>query len=232
MSLLGIIPARGGSKGVPRKNSRLIAGKPLIQYTIEVSQQAPLDRIILSTDDAEIAEIAKSLGVDVPFLRPAHLAEDTTPMLPVLQHTVKFLEELGYRYDLICLLQPTNPLRTVEHILGCINLQKETNADTVMTVLPVPLDYNPHWVYFQTDDQRLVLSTGEASPIPRRQELPPAYHREGSVYLVKRDILMEQGSLYGQTVVGYLMKPEESVNIDTIADWDAAERLLQQRAKI
>lgn len=231
MRVLGIIPARGGSKGVPRKNIRLLAGKPLIQYTIDVAQQASLDHLILTTEDAEIADIGKALGIDVPFLRPGDLAKDTTPMLPVLQHVVGYLENQGDYYDLICLLQPTNPLRKVEHITGCLELQRETDADTVMTVLPVPLEYNPHWVYFQKEDNSLVLSTGEATPIPRRQELPPAYHREGSVYLVKRDVLMEQGSLYGKKVVGYLVSPEESVNIDTLTDWQLAEQRLAERMK-
>lgn len=229
MKILGIIPARGGSKGVPNKNIRLLGGKPLLQYTIEVAQQANFHRLILTTDSQAIAEVARGFGVEVPFIRPVHLAEDTTPMLPVLQHAVDYLEKHGDYYDFICLLQPTNPFRKVAHIVGCFELQCQTNADTVMTILPVPSEYNPHWVYFQTEDKGLVLSTGEPVPIPRRQELPTAYHREGSVYLVKRDVLMLQSTLYGEKVVGYLMVPEESVNIDTLADWEHAEQMLQTR---
>lgn len=227
IATLGIIPARGGSKGVPRKNVRLLAGKPLIQYTIEAAQQAGLDRLILTTEDLEIAEIGRKLGIDVPFLRPTHLAEDTTPMLNVLQHAVSQLEENREYYDLICLLQPTNPLRKAEHIIGCLALQHETQADTIMTVLSVPYEYNPHWVFFRQPDDTLYLSTGENVPISRRQDLPPAYHREGSVYIVKRDILIKQGSLYGEKVLGYLMSPEESVNIDGLADFERAEKLIQ-----
>jgi CMP-N-acetylneuraminic acid synthetase len=221
---LGVIPARGGSKGIPRKNIRLLAGKPLLQYTIEAAHAAKhLSRVILSTDDPEIAAVGRQCGLDVPFLRPPELARDDAPTLPVLQHAVDFLEKAGECFDAVCLLQPTAPLRRAEDIQGCINLLEETDADSVVTVLPVPPEYNPHWVYFRTRDGFLKLSTGEDSPIPRRQLLPPAFHREGSVYLVRRDVLMERNSLYGSKVVGYPIDPSRSVNIDTPADWSRAE---------
>ena len=232
MKTLGIITARGGSKGVPRKNIRLLAGKPLLQYTAEAALASKrLHRVILSTDDAEIAEVGKRCGLDVPFLRPPELARDDTPTLPVLQHAVRALEAKGDRFDAICLLQPTNPLRRAEDIDACIALLEERQSDSVVTVLAVPTEYNPHWVYFESADGSLQLSTGEAAPIPRRQSLPPAFHREGSVYVTCRAVLMEENSLFGKRVVGHLVNPEQTVNIDTLADWEQAERLLKARGK-
>lgn len=231
MRALGLIPARGGSKGVPRKNIRPLAGKPLLQYTAEAALAArSLARIILTTDDEEIAETGRRCGLDVPFLRPAELAQDDTPTLPVMQHAVDWLEQQGETYEAICLLQPTNPLRGPEVIDACLELFTQTDADSVITVLPVPAEYNPHWVYFREPDGQLRLSTGARTPIPRRQELPPAYHREGSVYVTRRDVLMEDNSLYGRYVIGYELDASQCVNIDTPADWERVERLLAQRA--
>lgn len=228
--VLGIVTARGGSKGIPRKNLVTLAGKPLLQYTAEAALAAKtLSRVILSTDDPEIAEVGRLCGLEVPFMRPKELAQDDTPTLPVLQHAVRFLEEKGERYDAICLLQPTNPLRKPEWIDDCVRLLFERGADAVVTVLPVPYEYNPHWVYFQREDGTLYLSTGEKEPIPRRQLLPPAFHREGSVYVTRRDVLMEQNSLYGEKLLGYVLNPEECVNIDSIEDLARAEELLKKR---
>src|SRR5690606_26912718 len=171
MRVLGLIPARGGSKGIPRKNIRLLCGKPLLQYTVEAALGAVrLTRIILSTDDEEIAEVGRACGVEIPFLRPAELARDDTPTLPVVKHAVQWLETRGEYFDAICLLQPTNPLRRSEDIDNCIDLLERSHADAVVSVAPVPVKYNPHWVYFQGEDGLLHLSTGEAAPIPRRQD--------------------------------------------------------------
>jgi CMP-N,N'-diacetyllegionaminic acid synthase len=226
MRVLGIITARGGSEGVPRKNIRPLAGKPLLQYTAEAALAArQLERVVLTTDDEEIASVGRGCGLDVPFLRPAELARDDTPTLPVLKHAVSALEAEGDRYDAVCLLQPTSPFRTVADIDGCLELFERSGADAAVTVLPVPAEYNPHWVYFEDADGGLRLATGEATPIPRRQELPMAFHREGSVYVMRRDVLMETGSLYGQRVVGYRVDAARSVNIDDLRDWARAERL-------
>ena len=227
MRVLGIVTARGGSKGVPRKNIRALGGKPLIAWPAEAAlRSARITRTVLSTDDEEIAAIGRSVGLETPFLRPAELAQDQTPTLPVLQHAVSILETAGDRYDAICLLQPTSPLRTAALIDACIGRFEAAAADSLITVLPVPAEHNPHWVYFETSDGALHLSTGEATPIPRRQELPAAYHREGSVYVMKRDVLMMQSSLYGARVIGHVVDPEQCVNIDTEEDWARAESLV------
>jgi CMP-N,N'-diacetyllegionaminic acid synthase len=230
MRVLGLIPARGGSKGVPRKNIRLLAGKPLLQYTAEAAlASCQLTRIILSTEDEEIAEMGRRCGLDVPFLRPTELSQDATPTLPVVQHALQFLENLGEHYDAVCLLQPTNPLRKTETIDACIELLERHDADTVVTVLPVPAKYNPHWVYFKDAQELLHLSTGDQVPIPRRQELPPAFHREGSVYVTRCEVVMGANSLYGRRMLGYAVDPLRSINIDNLDDWTRAETLLQMQ---
>jgi len=228
MHVLGVITARGGSKGVPRKNIRLLGGKPLLAWTAEASLAAKrLARVILTTDDEEIAEVGRACGIDVPFIRPAELARDDTPTVPVLQHAVAFVEARGVRYDAVCLLQPTNPLRSAETIDRCIALLESTGADSVVTILPVPAEHNPHWVYFRDDRGHLRLATGEATPIPRRQELPPAFHREGSVYVTRHDVLMNRSSLYGSSTIGYEVDPTRCINIDTLDDWTRAEALIR-----
>jgi CMP-N,N'-diacetyllegionaminic acid synthase len=227
MKVLGLIPARGGSKGVPGKNTRLLCGKPLLQYTVEAALEARLlSRLVLSTESEEIAGVGRSCGLDVPFMRPQELAEDNTPMLPVVQHAVRWMENQGERFDAVCLLQPTNPLRRSEDIDACIELLDTTGADAVVTIKAVPAEHNPHWVYFQNGSSFLRLSTGEDAPVSRRQDLPPAFHREGSVYVTRRDVLMETNSLYGKKLAGLLVDAESTVNIDSLQDWTRAEELL------
>jgi CMP-N,N'-diacetyllegionaminic acid synthase len=227
LRVLALIPARGGSKGVPRKNIKPLAGKPLLAYTAEAALAAKhLTRVVLSTEDEEIAAVGRACGLDVPFLRPAELAQDTTPTLPVVQHALRWLMNQGETFDALCLLQPTNPLRRAADIDACLELFAAQQADTVFTVLRVPAEHNPHWVYFKTDDGSLRLSTGEAAPIPRRQDLPTAWHREGSVYVTRTEIVLERNSLYGARVLGFEIDPSHSVNIDTLADWQRAEEML------
>ena len=226
MKTLGIITARGGSKGVPRKNIAPLLGRPLLAYTAEAALASlRLTRVLLSTDDDEIADVGRACGLSVPFRRPADLSRDDTPTLPVLQHAVSWVEQQGERYDAICLLQPTNPFRGPEDIDACVELLESSNADTVVTILPVPTEYNPHWVYEKDQEGHLRLVTGERSPLPRRQDLPQAFHREGSVYVIRRDVLMKQNSLYGARLVGYLMHASRSVNIDQPGDMARAEEL-------
>jgi len=226
MRVLGIVTARGGSKGVPRKNVRELAGKPLIAWTAEAALRATrLARIVLTTDDQEIAEVGRRYGLEVPFMRPPELALDSTPSLPVLQHAVATLEAAGDRYEAICLLQPTNPLRRPETIDACIELLESTGSDSVFTVLPVPAEYNPHWVFFRSPNG--ALTTAMPGPlIPRRQELPPAFHREGQVYVTRRDVLMNENSLYGTRLCGFPIDASWTANIDTPEDWARAEALL------
>lgn len=229
MKVLGLIPARGGSKGVVRKNIRLLSGKPLLAYTAEAALRArSLTRVVLSTEDQEIAEIGKQWGFDVPFMRPGHLAQDTTPTLPVVQHALMSLAENGESFDAVCLLQPTNPLRREQDIDACVELLASSRASCVISVLPVPHEYNPKWVYWKSTDEKLSLSAGEGDPITRRQDLPPAFFRDGSIYVSRSETVLD-GSLYGPDVIGYEMPPEFSANIDTEADWLAVEERILRR---
>ncbi len=230
MRTLIVIPARGQSKGVPRKNIKPLCGQPLIAYTARTALAARrAAAVVLSTDDEEIAEVGRIHGLRVPFLRPGELARDDSPTLPVIQHALGWLEARGEAYDAVCVLQPTTPLRRPACVDACIELLETSGADAVFTVLPVPARHNPHWVYFQDERGALRLSTGEAEPIPRRQSLPAAFHRDGSVYVTRRDVVMEQNSLYGRDVRGVLVDEQDAVDIDTPDDWLRAEAMLNRR---
>lgn len=230
MRVLGLIPARGGSKGVPRKNVRLLGGKPLIEYTVEAALRASrVDRVLVSTEDPEIASVARSLGAEVPFVRPASLAQDDTPMLRVITHATEAVIAEGWVPDVVCLLQPTFPFRRPEEIDACIELLEAQAADCVITVHRAPAHLNPHWVYFERSDGSLQLSTGESEPIPHRQALPPAFYRSGAVYVTRTATITKHGSLYGDRVVGYETPAESSCNIDTMDDWARAETLAAEQ---
>ncbi len=230
MRVLGLIPARGGSRGVPRKNVRALGGKPLIAYTIEAAREARrIDRVIVSTEDAEIASVARSLGAELPFDRPSELARDETPMLPVIAHAIDGMTAAGWAPDAVCLLQPTYPFRGASEIDACIEKLVSTRADCVISVHQVPHSFNPHWVYLQNPDGSLRIATGEVEPIPRRQELPPAFHRSGSVYVFRAKLVSERGSIYGERVIGHEAPLESSCNIDTLDDWAEAEALIARR---
>jgi CMP-N-acetylneuraminic acid synthetase len=229
MRVLGIVTARGGSKGIPRKNIRFLGGKPLLAWTADAAQRATrLARTILSTEDDEIANVGRQVGLDVPFLRPSELATDSTPTLPVLQHAVMALEAQGERYDAVCLLQPTSPLRDPADIDACIALLERTGADAAVSVALVPHEHNPHWVYFaEPVSGELRIATGERTPIVRRQDLPPAYYRDGSIFVTNRDVLIDGNSLYGSRLVGHL-SASASLDLDTLEDWDRAEAVLRE----
>lgn len=230
MRVLGLVPARGGSKGIPRKNIKPLAGRPLLTYTVEAALAADrLDRVVLTTDDEEIAALGKALGLDVPFLRPRELAEDDTPMLPVVQHALRALVSEGDQYEAVCLLQPTNPLRPPDLIDRCVGLLEGGDADAVVTVTRIPSEHNPHWAFVQDGTGYLNIATGEEQPITRRQDLPPAFHREGSVYLTRVPVVLA-GSLYGRRLLGLEVAADDNVNLDDPADWARAEQLLASGA--
>jgi N-acylneuraminate cytidylyltransferase len=148
LRLLAIIPARGGSKGVPKKNSKLLGDKPLIAYSIEAALLCTqFDSVVVSTDDENIAKLSKQLGAEVPFIRPAELATDEAKSIDVVLHCIQYLEAQGKYFDAVCLLQPTSPFRKPAFIKQCINAFIKQKVDTLISVLPVPHEYNPHWVY-------------------------------------------------------------------------------------
>lgn len=230
MRVLGLVPARGGSKGVPRKNIRLLCGKPLLQYTAAAALAAKrLSRVILSTEDEEIAELGRRCGLEVPFLRPAELAADDSPMLPVVRHAVEWLEARGDRFDAICILQPTNPLRRPEDIDGAIELLEESGADSVISFVAVG-DKHPARMKFITPAGRVIDPPfAEEVEGRRRQDLPRLYLREGSVYVTRTPIIMDQGSFKGSDCRAWIVPEERACNIDTPFDLFIAEQMLKQR---
>ena len=232
--ILAVIPARGGSKGVARKNIRPICGKPLIAYTIETALAARhlLHRTIVSTDDSEIAAVAREHGADVPFSRPTELAGDKVPTLPVLQHAVSFIEtQDDIKFDWVLLLQPTAPLRALEDIEASLRVANQTNCDSVISVVQV---FAEHPILMKRiEDNQLVPYCIEEKEGTRRQDYqPPAYMRNGAIYLTRRDVLMEKDSIWGQIISPYVMPFERSVSIDSELELMLVELLMQQRMEI
>jgi len=224
MRVLGIIPARGGSKGVPGKNTRPLGGKPLIAYAaLSAKQSTLLSAVIVTTNSEDIATIARACGADVPFIRPSHLAQDDTPTLPVIQHAVNWFEQTGVLFDAVCLLQPTYPFRTPGFMDACIEKFRAESADTLISVIPVPHQFNPHWVFEKDDSGFLKIATGESTIIPQRQQLPEAFIRDGNIYIVSTEVLMQQNTLYGKNISYQVSDAAWYVNIDTPADWAIAE---------
>ena len=228
MRILGIIPARGGSKGVPGKNIKLLNGKPLLQYTSEIALESQyLTTVILSSDDTQIITVAKSLGIQVPFLRPEEFAKDTTSTLDVIIHALQWYQNQAIFFDAICLLQVTSPFRTVAFLDKAIEKFITSGCDSLVSVQKVPHEYNPHWTFELNPDGNLKIATGEDQIISRRQELPDTYHRDGSIYIMKTEVLLQQHSLYGKSISFIESAPEFYVNIDTVADWEKAEQMIK-----
>ena len=222
MKVLGIIPARGGSKGVPRKNIRLLAGKPLIVYTIETALASHLSEVIVSTDDEEIADVARKAGVRVPFLRPAELSGDAAKSIPVAQHALEFMEKAnGIQYDACMLLQPTAPFRTVDDINKALDILAGSGADSVISVQDVEA-FHPARMKYLENGRLIDPPFCEAYENQARQELRPMYIRNGAIYLTRRDVLLND-SYKGKDCRALVMSTERSVNIDTVHDFDYAE---------
>lgn len=227
---LGIIPARGGSKSVPRKNLHPLRGKPLIAWTIRPSLGAKrLDRLIVSTDDPEIADVARRLGAEVPFMRPAEIAADDTPDLPVFQHALAWLREReGYVPDAVVHLRPTQPMRTAQEIDSVVDLWVTSGADCVKSIRPV----NEHpFKMYRVAGERLVpyLDTDERrrrGPDVPRQSLEPVYLSAGLIDVIRREAI-EAGTTEGRVVVPYYADPARYVNLDSARDFEIAEALMQ-----
>ena len=228
MYILGIIPARGGSKSVSKKNIRLLAGKPLIAYTIETAQKCKiLNRIVISTDDVEIAEVAKEYGGEAPFIRSKDLSLDDTPMIPVLQHAVSFIEEKEkIHVDVVVLLDPTSPFRGAEDIEACIQKLERENADSVVTVCEV--EHNPYFVMMELCDNKLVPLIKSDEVITRRQDAPEVYRLNAAVYAVKRDVLMNTNKIITDNTMAIIMSQELSTHIDHVVDFEFAEYLMEK----
>ena len=222
MSTFALIPARGGSKGIPRKNIKLIAGKPLIVWTIEAAlRSSMLSAVVVSTDDPEIADVARRAGAQVPFMRPPELAQDQTPGLDPVLHALDQLPQ----YDSVLLLQPTSPMRTTQDIDGCLNFVSVNEFPSVVSVTEA--DTHPYWAYRLNSDKTMVRFV-DAAPVARRQDLPSAFALNGAMYFARANWLRRSGGLVGAETVAYVMSKENSVDLDTPLDWKFAELLLKE----
>jgi len=227
MEVLGLIPARGGSTGIPGKNLAPLAGKPLLAYTCEQALAAKeLSRVVLSSDDERMVAYGKRLGVDAPFLRPPHLAEDDTPMIDVVRHALDALQrQEDYRPEAVVLLQPTSPLRRTQHIDEAVRLLRDTGADSVVSVVEVPHQFTPSSLLRREGDTLVPYLNG---PQPlRRQDKPVLYARNGpAVLAVRTPVVLDSRTLYGTVCRPLVMSWEESVDIDGPEDLEWAERVL------
>jgi len=230
LNILGIIPARGGSKRLPRKNIKLLCGKPLISYSIEEAKKSKLlDRLFVVTEDEEIYNVAKSHGVEL-IKEPEHLAGDKVVMEDVLIHTVKtVVEEHKFNPHIIVLLQPTTPYRTAETIDEAIKkLVEHPEADAIVSVYKAPQHYNPHWVSKIHDDGYIRPYIGEKY-VPLAQLMPEVYWRDGQVYAVYTEKLLETGSRYGNKCIPYINREDRyHINIDDELDFMLAELLIEK----
>lgn len=222
-SVLGLIPARGGSKRLPRKNLRPLCGKPLIAWTIEVAKASKLiDRVVVSSEDPEILAVGQRLGADVPFVRPKSLAADHTPGVAPVLHAARTLPI----YDVIVVLQPTSPLRSVEDVDACTALIIDKEAAAAVSLQPVekPLQ----WVY-EVDGAGLMRPFVGKEEVSARQQAPNLYVLNGAVYVIRRRVLMETESLVPKGSRGYIMPPERSIDIDSEMDLAFAALLIEDQ---
>ncbi len=225
-SILAVIPARGGSKGLPGKNIRLLAGKPLLAWTIEAARASGvIDEIVVSTDSPEIAAVATACGCAPPFWRPEELAGDTSPTMAALWHALDwYAQQQDRRFDLVLLLQPTSPLRQAADILAALELLRQAGVSSVVSVCPV--DHHPLWSNTLPPDHSLEHFLRPEALRPR-QELPPSYRLNGAIYLARTDWLRERGSFLGPGAYALVMPRQRSVDIDDATDFLLAEILLK-----
>jgi CMP-N,N'-diacetyllegionaminic acid synthase len=230
--IVGLIPARGGSKSIPRKNLAVVAGRPLLAYTARAALGAArLDRVMLSTDDAEIAEAGRALGLEIPFLRPAALADDETGMVPVMRHALDWLQEHGSAAFALVLLQPTSPLRSAGHIDEAVALLLASGAETVVSVVEVPHNFSPASVMTRREDGRLTPFL-PGPPILRRQDKPRVFARNGPAILAVRSAVLRRDTLYGEPTLGYSMSAADSLDIDDPEDLWLAEQYIRRREAV
>jgi CMP-N,N'-diacetyllegionaminic acid synthase len=235
MRVLALVPARGGSVTLPRKNVLEFGGRPLIAHSIEAAQAArragaPIDRIVVTTDDPEIEEVSRRFGAEVPFRRPAELSRSDTPTLPVVQHAVQWVEnDAGLTYDWILLLQPTSPLRTAEDLKGALALTAQPGTTSVIGVTDANGSHPAKLKL--VEDGVLKPYLGTSLQQPARQDFGfDVYKTNGAIYLTHRDTLMKENSFYGSCARAFIMPPERSIDIDTRLDFEMAEFLWRRYA--
>lgn len=235
-NILGLIPARGGSKGIPNKNIIDLNGKPLINYTIEAALAASsLDHVVVSTDSQMIADIANTAGAETPFLRPEKLAADSSGAVEVIEHAVRFFKEKNSTIDLIVYLQPTSPLRTHQDIDAAIALMQGNSADSLVSVMDVPHQFGPDSLMIENTEGEAIWveNSAQTTQILSRQSKTAYVARNGPAILITRpETINSYGSLYGNKVLSYKMPTSRSIDIDEQADLEHAEWLLHKRKSV
>lgn len=223
--ILAIIPARGGSKGTPKKNIKLLLGRPLIDYTIKAAKESKyINKIMVSTDDKEIKEIALKSGAEVPFIRPDHLATDTSKVIDACLDVLDKFRELNYVPDLIVLLQPTSPLRKTLHIDEAISIMFRNNADAVISVSECK---HPSITLRIDEENKLKSFYNQEYCFENRQFIEKAYCMNGSIYICKTSLLIEQQTFFNENTLPYIMSCKDSIDIDTNFDFELAAMLLK-----
>ena len=227
MNILVIIPARGGSKGIPGKNIKLLGGKPLIYYAIDVARAIVDDtHICVSTEDDQIIRVVEQYGLSVPFIRPTELATDTAGSYGVLLHALSFYESKGEHFDAVVLLQVTSPFRTVNHVREALNLY---NKDLDMVVSVKETDSNPYYLCFEEDTEGMLhISKGDGH-YTRRQDCPPVYEYNGAIYIINPERMKAMPLNKFKKRVKYVMDREHSVDLDTMMDWMIAEYMITNK---
>jgi len=225
LNIVAIIPARGGSKGVPRKNIKPLCGRPLISYIIDTALETKeIDRVIVSTEDPEIARVSAEYGAEIPFIRPEKLAKDETPTLPVLQHAVKYMEDTeGYSPDAVLLVYPTSPLLRSKRLSETIKIYKGGNYDSVISVTE---DLSHYWIKRNNSFERFYPEI-----ITNRQYAVPLYKENGAVYLTSRQVIMDECEVVGSNVSFLIMDDRESVDIDDFFDFELVEYMIKSGFK-
>lgn len=227
LTVIAVIPARGGSKGLPGKNIADLCGKPLISYTIDTALKSRyIDRVIVSTDSRKIAKISETFGAEAPFLRPAYLAGDTTHTPPVIEHAVRFIEKHGFRADLVVTLQPTSPLRNFKQIDEAVELMYRSHFDSVVSVKAA--DYPPYWI--------MKIKKNKAVPFvddgidyfkKERQQLPKTYQINGAIYITRRDALLKKKVIISDNCGVIVMDGKTSLDVDTGADLERIRKIIK-----
>ncbi|MCE7063524.1 cytidylyltransferase domain-containing protein [Dyadobacter sp. CY343] len=222
--ILGIIPAREGSKGIYNKNMKLLGGKPLIYYTIESALKSKLlDTIIISSDCQRILEYAQQFpAIKIPFVRPKHLASDFSTSLEVVRHALNYYAEAEIAFEYVVLLQPTSPFRSPDLIDRSIQLIVDNQADSLVTIQKIPHKFHPDWAFFDGQQGLRRAIKEDETIVPRRQDLSDSYYRDGKIYISKTALIRE-GRLLGGRIASLLTEGEPDINIDSYADWEAAQ---------
>jgi N,N'-diacetyl-8-epilegionaminate cytidylyltransferase len=228
---IACIFARGGSKGVPRKNIRMLMGKPLIAYSIEAALSSDLiDRVIVSTDDSEIADISRKFGAEVPFMRPKELALDDTPEWLAWRHAIIALD-LRNENDIFISIPPTSPMRSVEDIDKCINLLLNSDADIVITIKTAAR--NPYFNMVTINSEGYIeLSSKSNRPIYRRQDAPPVFDITTVAYAVRPEFILSSNSIFDGRVKAVVVPEERAIDIDTTLDFEFAEFLISKKNQV